>query len=144
MDDKITYGIPLVDNPARQIEICKHYHLPGPLIRGYLVSESADQNVLIAELDANIQFSDFKSTITPTLEKGEIPEEIRTAFQNAGVEIPAGTKVVSLVKDRKWSFEAPWNDEPHQFLLEVEPQYWEPQLEGIRFIKSLDHLWIYR
>ncbi len=142
--DRVTYGIPLVDDPVRQVEICKRYQLPGPLIRGYLESPSADQNVLVAELDANIQFDDFKSTITPTLDNGTIPGEVAAAFKNAGFAIPEGTPAKTLVKEKRWSFSFPVNGEPREFTLVVEPQYWEPETNGIRFIKSLDNLWIYR
>ena len=143
-EDKIKYGIPLVDDSVRQVEICERYRLPGPLIRGYLVSESASQNVLIAEIDAGIQLSDFRSTITPTLDEGNVPDKLKKAFHNAGVEIPDGTNVGQLVAGKNWALEAQMNGQPHKFLLVVEPQYWEPDFDGIRFIKSLDHLWKYR
>ena len=71
--DDIKYGIPLVDNPVEQVNICRRYSLPGPLLRGYLISDSANQDVLLAELDAQIDLSDFKSALTPLLDDGKIP-----------------------------------------------------------------------
>ena len=143
-DDNVVFGIPLVDNPIRQIEICKRYDLPGPLLRGYVSSSSANQNVLVLEMDADIQFSTFKSTVTPMLDKGQLPAAIRTKFAKSGVEVAAGAKVKTLIEEQKWSLTGTINGEQQQLELVVEPQYWEPENEGIRFINSLEHLWIYR
>jgi hypothetical protein len=35
-------------------------------------------------------------------------------------------------------------DQTESYSVILEPQYWEKDFEGIRFIKSLDYLWIYR
>lgn len=143
-DDRVVFGIPLVDDPIRQIEICKRYDLPGPLLRGYVVSKTADQNVLVVEMDADIQFSTFKSTVTPALDKGELPAAIKAAFAKSGVEIADGAQVKPLIAEQKWSLTGSMNGEEQQLQLVVEPQYWEPRGEGIRFINSLEHFWIYR
>lgn len=143
-EDQVTYGIPLVDDPLRQIEICNRYKLPGPLIRGYLVSKTADQNVLVVEMDADIQFSTFKSTITPMLDQGKVPKSIQSAFQNSGIEIADGSKVNTDIAERKWNLAGKYNGQDVQLIIEVEPQYWEPDGEKIRFINSLDYLWKYR
>ncbi len=143
-EDQVSYGIPLVDDPIRQIEICNRYKLPGPLIRGYLTSKSADQNVLAVEMDADIQFSTFKSTITPTLDQGKVPEKILRAFQISGIQIAPGASVNTSIKERKWTLSGKYNGEDVALVIQVEPQYWEPEGEKIRFINSLDNLWKYR
>ena len=143
-EDQVVFGIPLVDNPIRQIEICKRYDLPGPLLRGYVSSKTANQNVLVLEMDADIQFSTFKSTVTPMLDKGQLPPAIRAAFAKSGVEVGNGAKVTTLIAEQKWSLTGSIDGEEQQLSLVVEPQYWEPKGEGIRFINSLEHLWIYR
>lgn len=143
-EDEITYGIPLVDDPIRQIEICQKYQLPGPLVRGYIKSPAADREVLVVEMDAEIQFTSFKSSLTPPLDEGMLPESIRMEFEKSGVEIPANTKVSTQIPERKWSLTGKVNGEDRDLTIVVEPQYWEPKGEGIRFINSLEHLWIYR
>ena len=143
-DDKITFGIPLVDDPVRQIEICEKYQLPGPLIRGYVKSPTADRDVLVVEMDAQIQLTSFKSSATPPLDKGKMPENIRAEFERAGVAVAANTNVDVLVPERKWSLTGKVDGEDRVLIIEVEPQYWEPKGEGIRFINSLEHLWTYR
>ncbi|MEM9412553.1 MAG: hypothetical protein AAGA30_15675, partial [Planctomycetota bacterium] len=143
-DDDITYGIPLVDDPIRQIEICQKYRLPGPLLRGYIQSQSANQNVLALEMDAEIQFSTFQSSVTPPLDKGALPESIRQGFANSGVEIPANVKVKPVIPGQKWTLPGKVNGVTQTLILMVEPQYWEPAGDGIRFINSLEHLWIYQ
>ena len=143
-DDVVDYGIPLVDNPIRQVEICNRYRLPGPLIRGYVVSSSADKNVLVAEMDAEIQFSTFKSTITPALDQGRVPPKILNVFKNSGIEVAAGAAVKADIPGKKWSVTGKMGDQTVPLILQVEPQYWEPDGEKIRFINSLDYLWNYR
>ena len=143
-EDQVAYGIPLVDDPVRQIEICNRYKLPGPLIRGYVVSRKADQNLLVVEMDADIQFSTFKSTITPELDAGKLPESIAKAFENAGVEVAAGAGVNTDIAERKWNLRGKTGGEDVELILQVEPQYWEPAGDRIKFINGLDYLWNYR
>lgn len=142
--DDVAFGIPLVDNAAEQVNICRKYRLPGPLIRGYQVSASANQNVLVAELDAKIDLTDFQSALTPLLDQGKMPTELAAAFKNAGVVAPASAKLKTEIQGKKWTFAAKIGDKTESFIIQVEPQYWETLGERIRFIKSLDHLWIYR
>lgn len=147
-DDRIRYGIPLVDDVARQIKICERYHLPGPLIRGYQVSEQANQNVLVAEIDAETSLEDLKSKLIEQLDAGktrgipwdQAPEQLRKAFGDAGISIPDKTKVGQVIEGKKWSLKF----DDNEYVISVEPQFWEPQFGGIRFIKSLDNVWVYR
>ena len=142
--DDITYGIPLVDNPVEQVNICRKYRLPGPLLRGYQISDRANQEVLVAELDAKIDLSDFQSALSPLLDQGKLPQEFAAAFKNSGFDIPANTKLKTDLAGKKWSFSAAIGDKTENFVVKLEPQYWESVGNGIRFIKSLDHLWNYR
>ncbi len=142
--DIIRYGIPLVDNPADQIEICKRYDLPGPLIRGYFVSEQANQNIPVLEVDAQTSLEDFSSPLTPVLDGGKLPETVQKSFADAGITIPADSRINTLIPGKKWTIDFSVDGQPRQYLLQMEPQYWEPYFQGIRFIKSLDYLWTYR
>ena len=143
--DKVIYGIQLVDDPVRQIEICDRYRLPGPLLRGFVVSQSADQDILVVEMDAEIQLSTLKSLITPVLDQGKIPDKIRTAFQAAGIQVAANSKVTMDIPQQKWSLTGQMGDQKVSLILRVEPQYWQPAgEEKIRFINGLDFLWKYR
>lgn len=142
--DKVRYGIPLVDNPVEQTQICRHYHLPGPQIRVYLYQPIGNREALIAELDAEVDLKDFSSPITAELDKGTMPEALGNAISQSGYDIGDSVSVKPLVAGIQWEFEAPLNDETRRFVLRFEPQFWEKKDEGIRFIKSLDYLWIYR
>ena len=142
--DDVAFGIPLVDNAAEQVDICRKYRLPGPLIRGYQISTSANQNVLVAELDAKIDLTDFQSALTPLLDQGKMPAELAAAFKNAGVTAPGAVKLKTEILGKKWTFATTIGDKTESFVIQVEPQYWETSGDRIRFIKSLDHLWIYR
>lgn len=139
--DQIRYGIPLVDDPAEQIEICRRYSLPGPIIKAYYQNQKAEQNVLIGEIDAQFDLDTLKSPMIPKLDAGELPPEVAAAMGNAGYSVPADATVATVIQGLKWSFEA----DGTTFVLELEPQFWEPKpTGGIRFIRSLDYLWIYR
>ena len=139
-EDKVDYGIPLVNDPRRQVLITKRYALPGPILRVYHESKAANRSVLIAEADGQVSLETFKSAITPTLDQGELPEEVGAAIEASGLEIPGNVGLKTLIPGQKWSM----NIGDEAYTLALEPQYWEPDFGKIRFIKSLDYLWIYR
>ncbi len=138
--DRIKYGIPLVDDPEEQVLITRRYNLPGPVIRAYERDRTADRKVLIMEMDAMVNLEDFKSALTPTLDAGSLPESMSQAFAEAGISVNRDVGVDTLIEGKKWLFKLGKSD----IELDLEPQYWEPDFEGIRFIKSLDFMWIYR
>ncbi len=138
--DKVVYGIPLVDNSDEQIQICERYNLPGPLIRGYVVSPKATENVMVMEIDAGVSLTTLQSRLVMNLDDEEMPEEISKAFADSGVSIPNDIRPTPLIPGQKWSFTA----NGLQYVMQLEPQYWEVQGKGIRFIRSLDFLWLYR
>ncbi len=71
-NDKVEYGIPLVDNPQKQVLICRRYDLPGPLIRCYHINkEAANRNVLVAEADAKVSLDDFESELNSNSGSGK-------------------------------------------------------------------------
>ena len=139
-DDDVDYGIPLVNDARRQVLITQRYALPGPILRVYHESPTANRSVLIAEADGQVSLETFKSAITPTLDQGELPEPVAVAIEASGLEIPGNVGVKTLIPGQKWSM----NMGEEAYTLALEPQYWEPDFGKIRFIKSLDHLWIYR
>ena len=139
--DDIDFGIPLVDNHRKQIEICRRYNLPGPVIQGFVVSPTAHQNVLVAECDAEISLDTLKTDLIPELDSGKLPTAVTESFAASGVSIPNDVAVKTEIAGLKWNFDA----NGLTYVLQLEPQFWEPKVNGgIRFIKSLDYLWIYR
>ncbi len=138
--DRIQFGIPLVDSPKEQVLITRRYALPGPVIRAYEKDRTADRKVLIMETDAMVNMKDFKSALSPTLDKGNLPEAVAKAFADAGISVSRDAGVDTLIEGKKWAFKQGKSD----IELVLEPQFWEPDFEGIRFIKSLDSMWIYR
>lgn len=138
--DRIKYGIPLVDSPKEQVLIAERYALPGPIIVAYEKDATADRKVPILEADAMVNLKDFQSALVPTLDKGNLPESIVKAFANAGISVGRDVGVATLIEGNKWGFKLGKRD----IELALEPQFWAPDFEGIRFIKSLDSIWIYR
>ena len=138
--DPLTYGIPLVDDPRQQVLITRRYALPGPVFRAYERDRNADRKVLIMETDAEVDLKSFRSALVPTLNKGNLPASVAEAFANAGISVNKDVGVDMLIEGKKWAFKQGKSD----IELVLEPQFWEPEFEGIRFIKSLDYIWIYR
>lgn len=141
-EDKVIFGIPLVDDPRQQALICERYDLPGPLLRGYHINRvAADRKVLVVETDAQVGLINFQSTLTPGLDQGNLPISVAQAFIDAGIPINRQAAVKTVISGKKWSFSEGEDD----YIIELEPQFWEPKVRGgIRFIKSLDYMWIYR
>ena len=138
--DPLTYGIPLVDNPSEQIRITRRYALPGPVLRAYEKDMDADRKVLIMETDAKVDMKEFKSALVPELDQGKLPESVAQAFADSGITVDVAGGVDTLIEGKKWGLKQ--GDKVIELILE--PQFWEPDFEGIRFIKSLDFMWIYR
>ena len=138
--DKLIYGIPLVDEAEAQIRITKFYDLPGPLLRTYLDRQDVKQKVLVGEIDANVNLDTFKSKLTDELDAGKFPTALTKPIVEAGVDIPAGAALTTVIPGRKWTFSV--GEQKYQ--IRLEPQFWEPDFGKIRFIKTLDYIWIYR
>lgn len=138
--DDVDYGVPLVDKAAAQIEICKRYNLPGPVLRGYEKNKLAEREVLVAETDAQIDLDDFSSQLISGLDAGKLPAEMVKEFSLSGFKVDQNAAVSKVIPGEKWIF----NDGGRDFVIQMEPQYWEPDFGEIRFIKTLDHIWIYR
>ncbi len=138
--DNVRFGIPLVDDPREQVLIARRYDLPGPVLRSYIFSKDADSEVLIAETDAMVNLKDFKSAITPVLNKGNLPASVAEAITKVGYDIDPDVGVDAVIQGEKWIF----SQGGERFVLKLEPLFWEPSFEGIRFIKRLDSMWIYR
>jgi len=138
--DPLTFGIPLVDDPQEQVLITRRYALPGPVLRAYQRDKKADRKVLIMETDAQVSLKDFKSPLVPALNDGQLPEAVAQAFADAGISVKPDAGVDTLIEGKEWGLSLGKSD----IELVLEPQFWEPDFEGIRFIKSLDFVWIYR
>ena len=87
-NDRIDFGIPLVDDPRKQVLITERYDLPGPVIRGYVENRDAKRDVLVVEADAQINLKDFQSALTPTLDQGKIASfrcpSLRSGWHHGG------------------------------------------------------------
>ena len=138
--DQLSYGIPLVDDANEQIRICKFYELPGPLLRTYLDRREVKRKVLIGEIDAKVNLETFKSKLTDDLDAGNLPDDLTKPIAKVGIDLPADAALTTVIPGRKWAFD---NGE-QKYVVQLEPQFWEPDFGQIRFIKTLDYLWIYR
>lgn len=139
-EDAVDFGIPLVDNPQKQVLITRRYNLPGPMLRVYQQNREINRNVLVSEFDAKFNTKDFRSPLIPILDKGRLPTVGAQMISRAGVAVDQNTAIETLIEGRKWTFQA----DGKTYFIDLEYQFWEPNEDGIRFIKSLDSFWIYR
>ena len=99
------------------------------------------------ETDAEVNMTNFKSALVPLLDQGKLPPSLAKAFADAGYSVPADTKVAAE-RDRDRPPTVKWllkDADGQDYVLRLEPQFWEADFKGsIRFIKTLDHFWIYR
>ena len=116
------------------------FNVVGPIFRIYQADKTAKTENLIAEADGQVNLSDFQSALVPTLNQGRLPKEISETFNNAGVPMNARAALTTVIEGQKWTIQE--GDETFNIILE--PQFWAPDFDGIKFIKSLDHMWIYR
>ncbi len=138
--DRIDFGIPLVEDPKQQVLITRRYNLPGPVLTILEDDPDSNRDLLRAEIDAMFNLQDFTSPLIPIMDKGRLPEKVATALTGAGIKVKAGNAVEALIKGRKWTFQI----DGKTYIIDLNYRFWEPQEEGIRFIKSLDSFWIYR
>lgn len=143
-DDPIVHGIPLSDDPLKQIEVARRYHLPGPVIRGEIVDAETLRSTLIFETDAQLDTIDFDSAVAASLDTGQIPESVATAFTNAGFNLGANASLNTTIPGKQWTVTDTVDGQTRTFVVKLQPEFWEKSIDGgIRFIKSLDHLWVY-
>ncbi len=144
-DDVVDYGIPLVDDPQEQIEIARRYELPGPVIRGERLIESTQRRKVLFEADADIQKTTFESAVADKLNAGELPQNVVDGLANAGVQLSPDAQLETRVEGSLWSITDTVDGQRNVYLIRLYPEFWEKDnVGGIRFIKRLDHLWIYR
>ncbi len=142
--DPVRYGIPLVESFKEQVRITKYYNLPGPQFRVYELGDQKDRSVFVCLANAATNPDDFSATEIPKLNSGAMIDSLVKSLADAGVKIAANTPVTKKVDNSIWQFQANVDGKPKTFEIRFEPQYWEKYGKGIRFIKSLDYLWLYR
>ncbi len=142
--DFVAYGIPYTDSFREQVGITKRYELPGPQVLAFQVNELAGREVHITEIDAEVNLDDFSSPVVASLDDGKLPESLINNLKLYGYEVSESTPVTQVIDSTMWQFQLDVDGKKQKWVLKLEPQFWEPQGKGIRFLKTLDHLWIYR
>lgn len=142
--DDISYGIPLVDDPAEQVLICRRYRLPGPVLNVYYRNPKANQDVLLTSVDGQVSLGDFTSPLVTGLNGKTLPADLATAVSQMGLPVAADAAVAVEVENRWWSIQVAGPEGPLDLNIRLEPLFWEKKDDGIRFIGTLENFWIYR
>ncbi len=144
-EDVVDYGIPLVDDPDKQVAITRRYQLPGPVIRAEKLNTKTRRKRLLFEADAGIQMRDFESTVAAELDTGEIPQSIQQNFANAGYPLGGDAQLAQRIAGKQWTITDTYEGENRVFNLRLQPVFWEKSIDGgIRFLKRLDNFWVYQ
>jgi len=142
--DFVAYGIPYTDSHAEQVDITKRYALPGPQVIALQVNEVAGREVPVTQVDAEFNLEDFSSPVVSSLDDGKLTEALVNALNLYGFKASDSTAVTQIIDSSMWQFELDVEGKKQKWVLKLEPQHWERDGKGIRFLKSLDHLWIYQ
>jgi hypothetical protein len=143
--DEIIYGIPYDNAVLSQIQICKHYQLPGPQLQVFLLDESVDSRARLATVESEIDPETLDSLAATQLNAGEFPESLLNELKGRGFEMDSASPIETTVSGSRWRFKANWDGRERVFEIRMKPEFWEKAAkDDIRFIKSLDHMWIYR
>ncbi len=143
-EDVVDYGIPLLDNSLDQSEIARRYRLPGPVIRGLHINPENLRKSVVFETDAELSPRNFESAVGAQLDAAQIAENVLEGFTGAGVTLGGDAAITTNIPGRSWTIKDTWENAPRQFLIELYPEFWEKTIDGgIRFIKRIDHLWVY-
>ncbi len=137
--DRIALGIPLVDSPKEQASIAGRYELPGPLFQVYETINEIDQELKF-EADSHIDLDTFLSPMAISLDEGKLPDSLAKGFADINLSVPADVVIAKPIPGAKWTLTV----DGRRFEIQLNPQFWERLGSGIRLIKHLDHLWIYR
>ena len=142
--DFVAYGIPYTDSHSEQVGITKRYALPGPQVIALQVNEVAGREVPVTQVDAEFNLEDFSSPVVSSLDDGKLTESLVNALNLYGFKASDSTAVTQVIDSSMWQFELDVEGKKQKWVLKLEPQHWEQDGKGIRFLKSLDHLWIYQ
>lgn len=140
----VQYGIPLVDGSNEQIEICRRYRLPGPVLNIYYKTEEMEEYAFMAGVDGEVSLEDFQSPLVAELDAMKIPAVIAEALAARSVVLADSVALSAEVPGNWWKFDAGTPNGTASFKIRMEPQFWEKKGEGIRFIGTLENFWIYR
>ena len=113
------------------------------MFRVYEFDKANDRYTFVTNADAEVNMQNFASKAVPKLNSGSLSDKLTQALKNAGLDVGA-PRLELKAESAVWEFTADVKGTPKTFEIRLEPQFWERHRKGIRFIKSLDHIWIYR
>ncbi|MEZ6094508.1 MAG: hypothetical protein R3C03_09775 [Pirellulaceae bacterium] len=142
--DNIIFGIPYSDSAQDQIDICRRFHLPGPRLNVYLKNDGFGGEAFMIGADAEIDMATLDSRAVEMLAKGEFPESLTGAFNSLGFDLATASAIKEKVPGQIWEVVMQFQGSQRQFEIRMEPEFWEKEGEGIRFVDSLDYFWTYR
>jgi hypothetical protein len=74
-----------------------------------------------------------------------MPETVVNEMNGRGFDMGSASAVQTAVPGTRWKFTLDLDGKPREFEVRLEPEVWEKSgKDSIRFIKSLEQMWIYR
>ena len=99
---------------------------------------------LVAEAAIEVDKRTMETPIVNELNDAKLPESVKTAMEGYGIVVPDGSTLTRNVLNKKWTLNFTADGKDYIYQIRLVPQYWEKSGDGIRFIKSLEYMWIYR
>ncbi|MEC9149235.1 MAG: hypothetical protein VX470_10360 [Planctomycetota bacterium] len=140
--DRISYGIPLVDDFEEQIEICDAYQLPGPLLVATEVDASNDRSDRLATVSTS-QDRKLNTLEASELDGGKLPAEMEKALSNLGFDV-SGVTVAAKIPGARWEFQTTRFGRSKLVRIDLKPQLWHKLGDHFEFKDRLEYFWTYR
>ncbi len=140
--DRITYGIPLVDNVQEQISICKAYQLPGPLLVASEVDSTNDRSDRLASSSTQ-QDRKLDTLEAKDLDGGKVPADLEKALTDLGVEM-SGVTPQTKIPGSRWEFQTTRFGRSALVRVDLKPQLWQKVGDHFEFKDRLEYFWTYR
>jgi len=140
--DRITYGIPLVDNIQEQIGICKAYDLPGPLLVASEVDSTNDRSDRLTSISTT-QNRKLDTLEAADLDGGKVPADLEKALTDLGFDMSAATPETKIPGSR-WEFQTTRFGRSALVRVDLKPQLWQKFGDHFEFKDRLEYFWTYR
>lgn len=155
--DPIYFGVPLVKDQLKQVEILEFYHVPGPTLTVYETVEVLGAPLVLGgtgELtNLHRRLVDVEIPVDDKLEvplrdelddPGRLPAIVRQKLAEVGLAISDPGKITVETPKYQWNFSATVDGKRRLFRIQYDPQFWDVFNGRVEFRERVEHLWVYR
>ena len=140
--DRIRPGIPLVDDPREQLDLCRLYRLPGPQLVASSYDPAIDVTYPIERLETN-QNATLETLEATELDGGSIPPALSDALAVYGYDL-TGASVKTIIEGNRWTVAGSREGKSVDLRVDLVPRLWKRVGNHFEFNERLEAFWSYR